>query len=71
MRLIENLRIPNDVGWKLTSASHRLSEKEVVELIHDQTRRFLNADSMYVALFDEERKLLPSPLLSKMVEREN
>ncbi len=60
-RLVRNLRMPHEVGRVLTSASHRLTEQEVVDLIVEQTGYFLNADSMYVALYDDERRRLTFP----------
>lgn len=70
-RLVTNLRVLNDVGRELTSAGRRLTEQQVVDLIHNQTQRFLNTDSMYIALYDEEQQLLRFPLAVENGQREN
>ena len=51
-RKIANLQTVNEVGQQLT-ASIRLSEPEIVELIYDQASQVMDTDNMYIALYDE------------------
>ncbi len=42
----------SEIGRALTAGS-RLDESEILELIHQQTGKLMDADNMYIALYDE------------------
>jgi GAF domain-containing protein len=60
-RLVERLRVVNDVGQSLTSGVN-LSEEEILHLIYEQASRLMNTKNMYVAFCDEAHNRLSFPL---------
>lgn len=51
-RKVKTLRVLDEVGQAL-SAELRLDEPEILELIHTQAGKLMDADNMYIALYDE------------------
>jgi len=52
-RKIEDLNVLSKIGQQLT-ANMRLQEKEILELVHQQASKLMDADNMYIALYDEK-----------------
>jgi GAF domain-containing protein len=56
-RRVGALRALNEVGQALTSGI-RLREDEILELIYGQARRLIDTQDMYIALYDEETRMI-------------
>lgn len=52
-RKINDLDVLGEIGQQLTANIH-LQEQEILELVHQQAGRLMNADNMYIALYDEK-----------------
>ena len=60
-RHAENLRVVNEIRQKLASKIH-WDEKDILELFYAQIGRLMDNRTMYIALYDESRRILTFPL---------
>jgi GAF domain-containing protein len=68
-RLVESLRVVNQVGQALTSRV-RLSREEILTFIYKQTGELMNTDDMYIALYDQGTQMLGFPFAMMDGERQ-
>ncbi|MFZ5822666.1 MAG: GAF domain-containing protein, partial [Chloroflexota bacterium] len=61
-RLVERLEILDRMGRELTSGI-RLHENEILELIYQRASQLMDTDNMYIALYDDEEKLINFPVM--------
>jgi GAF domain-containing protein len=63
-RKIEDLNVLGKIGQQLT-ANMRLQEQEILELVHRQAGELMDADNMYIALYDEKEDTIKFGLAFK------
>jgi len=61
-RKIRDLQAVYQVSQRLTSGI-RLSEQDVLALIHEQTKPLMDTDNMYIALYDQAADVVRFPLM--------
>ncbi len=68
-RLVESLRVVNQVGQALTSKV-RLDQNEILTLIYEQAGELMNTDNMYIALYYQGTQMLSFPFAIMDGERQ-
>jgi GAF domain-containing protein len=61
-RILIRRKAMMDFGEALTSSVTRLTEEEVIELIHDKASELMDTSNMYIALYDEISDTVRFPL---------